>query len=62
MVDPTSDLGTDVTAENAPRCASCDDPIVDESTHRVVTWVEEGVTETRHFCDETCLKEWNDGR
>ena len=62
MVDPTSDLGTDVTEENAPRCASCGDPIVNEPTHRVVTWVDDGEVQTRHFCDEACLSEWDDER
>lgn len=62
MVDPTSDLGTDVTEENAPRCASCDDPIVNEPTHRVVTWINDGTVETRHFCDEACLDDWDDER
>jgi hypothetical protein len=61
-MDPTSDLGTDVTEANAPRCASCDDPVVDESTHRVVTWIAEGAAETRHFCDESCLESWDDER
>lgn len=62
MVDPTSDLGTDVTEENAPRCANCDDPIVNEPTHRVVTWIDDGAVETRHFCNERCRDEWDDER
>jgi len=62
MVDPTSDLGADVTEANAPRCASCGDPIVNEPTHRVVTWIDEGRVETCHFCDETCRDDWDDER
>lgn len=54
MVDPTSDVGEDVTEETAPECAACGDPIVQEPTHRVVTWVEDGQIHHRHFCDEEC--------
>ncbi|PSQ22931.1 hypothetical protein BRD01_08115 [Halobacteriales archaeon QS_8_65_32] len=62
MVDPTSDLETDVTEESAPWCATCGDPIANESTHRVVTWIDEGTVETRHFCNEDCRENWNDER
>jgi len=58
MVDPTSDLGEDVTEEDAPTCTICGDPIVQETTHRVVTWIEDGEVQTAHFCDETCREEW----
>ena len=58
MVDPTSDLGDDVTEENAPRCAVCDEPIVRKATHRVVTRIEDDVVVTTHFCDSTCRAEW----
>jgi hypothetical protein len=55
MVDPTSDHEEDVSEEEAPTCHACGDPIVNESTHRVRTWVEDDTVETRHFCDEDCL-------
>lgn len=54
MVDPTSDLGTDVTEEDAPRCEVCGEPILNEPTHRVVTRIEDGEVRTTHFCDEEC--------
>ena len=59
MVDPTSDLGEDVTAEEAPNCVACGDPIVNEVTHRVVTWIEDDSVRTAHFCEEACRREWN---
>ena len=59
MVDPTSDLGEDVTAEDAPSCRTCSEPIVNEPTHRVVTWVEDGQVQSQHFCDESCRLEWD---
>ena len=54
MIDPTSDVG-DTTAETAPTCATCGDPIVDTPDHRVVTRIEDDEVRTRHFCDEACL-------
>lgn len=62
MVDPTSDLGEDVTEEDAPRCATCRDPIVRSASHRVITWIEEGAVETAHFCDEHCRLDWEGDR
>jgi hypothetical protein len=62
MVDPTSDLGEDVTEEDAPRCGTCGDPIVDSATHRVITWIDEGAVETAHFCDEDCRLAWDGNR
>lgn len=59
MVDPTSDLGEDVTEESAPRCENCGEPIVRERSHRVVTWIEDGEVQTAHFCDEACRDEWS---
>lgn len=59
MVDPTSDLGEDVTEDDAPRCEVCDEPIVSKSTHRVITWVEDGEVQTAHFCDEQCRLDWD---
>ncbi|WP_435194042.1 DUF7576 family protein [Natronomonas sp. EA1] len=58
MVDPTSELGEDVTEENAPRCERCGEPIVQSPSHRVVTWVEDGAVETAHFCDDACREAW----
>ena len=59
MVDPTSDLGEDVTEEDAPRCETCEEPLVAEPNHRVVTWIENDEVRTAHFCDETCRMNWN---
>lgn len=59
MVDPTSDLGEDVSEDDAPRCAVCDEPIVEEPNHRVITWVEDGAVRTVHFCDDACRTEWD---
>ncbi|WP_254837575.1 DUF7576 family protein [Natronomonas marina] len=58
MVDPTSDLGEDVTEEDAPRCDACGEPIVNEATHRVITWIEDDSVQSAHFCDEACRAEW----
>jgi hypothetical protein len=59
MVDPTSDLGEDVTEETAPRCAVCEEPIVHRREHRVLTWVADGTVHSRHFCDEECRLAWD---
>lgn len=59
MVDPTSDLGEDVTEDDAPRCRTCGEPIVQAADHRVVTWVEDGGVRTEHFCDEDCRLAWD---
>ena len=59
MVDPTSDLGEDVTEDDAPTCEACGEPIVRESTHRVVTWIEDDQVRTAHFCDDACRSEWD---
>jgi hypothetical protein len=58
MVDPTSDLQEDVSEDDAPDCHVCATPIVSDVDHRVVTWVEDGAVETRHFCDDDCRTEW----
>ena len=60
MVDPTSDLGEDVSEEDAPECAQCGDPIVADTDHRVRTTVEDGTVDHRHFCSDDCLDEWRD--
>jgi len=59
MVDPTSDLGEDVTEEDAPQCEACGEPILGTVDHRVVTWVEDGSVRSAHFCDEDCRSAWN---
>lgn len=58
MVDPTSDLGEDVSEAEAPRCVVCGKAIVQSPTHRVVTRVEDDRVETTHFCGEDCRSEW----
>jgi len=59
MVDPTSDLGEDVSEEEAPRCATCGASITDTPDHRVITWIEDDQVRTAHFCDEECRLEWD---
>jgi hypothetical protein len=59
MVDPTSDLGEDVSKEDAPTCATCGAAIVESPRHRVLTWIEEGQVESRHFCDDDCRMGWD---
>ena len=59
MVDPTSDLGEDVDEESAPECDACGERIVRDPDHRVVTWVEEGRIQQRHFCDDDCKASWD---
>ncbi len=60
MVDLTSDLGEDVDETNAPTCAACGEPIIQEPTHRVVTRIEDGIATHTHFCDDACRATWND--
>ena len=59
MVDPTSDLGEDVSEDDAPRCSTCGEPIVQQPDHRVITWIENDNVQTAHFCDESCRSEWS---
>lgn len=59
MVDPTSDHHEDIDEEDAPNCATCGDPIANEVTHRVITWIEDGTVQTAHFCDEDCRMDWD---
>ncbi|MEF8774904.1 MAG: hypothetical protein V5A43_00175 [Haloarculaceae archaeon] len=59
MVDPTSDLGEDVTEDDAPECATCGDVVVQTADHRVITWIEDDAVETAHFCDDDCRSEWD---
>ena len=58
MVDPTSDLGEDVTEEDAPRCENCGEPVLHAADHRVVTWIEDDTVRSVHFCDEDCREAW----
>jgi hypothetical protein len=58
MVDPTSDLGEDVDEDTAPECAVCGVAIVQDPNHRVVTWVEDGSSLSRHFCSDDCRTDW----
>lgn len=60
MVDPTSDLGEDISEEDAPRCATCSEAIIESPTHRVITWIEDDEVRAMHFCDEHCRQEWNE--
>ena len=62
MVDPTSDLGEDVDPADAPTCATCGEPIVNSPSHRVVTWVDDGETRQRDFCNDACRDDWDDER
>lgn len=59
MVDPTSDLGEDVTEADAPRCSFCEEPIVNAPTHRVLTWIEDSTVKAVHFCDDDCRERWD---
>ncbi|MFD1589130.1 hypothetical protein ACFR9U_19300 [Halorientalis brevis] len=59
MVDPTSDLGDDVSEDDAPTCRTCEEPIVSSPNHRVITWIEDDQVQSAHFCDEDCRQRWN---
>jgi hypothetical protein len=59
MVDPTSDLGEDVAEDDAPNCEVCGAAIVNEPTHRVITWIEDDHVQTAHFCDDDCRSDWD---
>jgi hypothetical protein len=59
MVDPTSDLGDDVSEEDAPACETCDATILDDPLHRVITWVEDDQVRTALFCDDDCRAAWH---
>ena len=59
MVDPTSDLNEDVSAEEAPPCTVCGAAIVQDPGHTVVTRVEGGEVRTWHFCSEGCRETWD---
>ncbi len=61
MVDPTSDLEEDVSEDDAPRCVVCDEPIIEDPSHRVRTRVEDGTVKHRHFCSEPCESGWESG-
>jgi len=59
MVDPTSEIGEDVSEEDAPRCDTCGDPIVNFPNHRVITWIENDQVQSAHFCDDNCRMDWD---
>lgn len=59
MEDPTSDLAEDVSAEDAPNCGTCGEPLADAANHTVVTWIADGEVQTTHFCDDTCRQQWD---
>ncbi|SDG04726.1 DUF7576 family protein [Halorientalis regularis] len=59
MVDPTSDIGEDVSEDDAPVCETCEDVVVDEPDHRVITWIDDEEVQSAHFCDETCRMDWD---
>jgi hypothetical protein len=59
MVDPTSDLGEDISESDAPTCETCGDSIVNEVTHRVLTWIEDDDVQAAHFCDDNCRMQWD---
>jgi hypothetical protein len=48
-VDPTSDIGEDVDEADAPTCAVTGEAIVEEESHRVLSWVADGQVEQIHF-------------
>jgi len=60
-VDPMSGVGR-VSEEDAPRCEICGDAIVEDPDHYVVTWIEDGQVEHRHFCGMDCRERWDDER
>lgn len=59
MVDPTSDLKEDVSEDDAPVCATCGVAIINSPQHRVITWIDDGVVQTVHFCDDDCRMDWD---
>ena len=59
MVDPTSDLGEDVSEAEAPTCAHCGESIVHSPQHRVITWIADGDVQSAHFCNEQCRMNWD---
>jgi hypothetical protein len=59
MVDPTSDLGEDISEEDAPACATCGATILDNPRYRVITWIDDGQVESAHFCDDNCRMDWD---
>ena len=59
MVDPTSDIGEDVSEDDAPVCETCGDVVVDEPDHRVITWIEGETVQSAHFCDGSCVMDWD---
>jgi hypothetical protein len=62
MVDPTSDVGEDVSEDEAPACATCGRTVLDNPRHRVITWVDADEVHTAHFCDDDCRLSWDGER
>jgi hypothetical protein len=60
MVDPTSDLNEDITAEEAPTCGTCGSAITNSADHRVLTWIDDGEVQAVHFCDDACKADWDE--
>ncbi len=60
MVDPTSDLNENVSEDEASECATCDSLVIDNPTHRVITWIEDGAVQSAHFCDDNCRRKWTE--
>lgn len=54
MVDPTSDVGEDISEEDAPECVVCGTDIVELPTHSVIPTIEDGQVEHDHFCSTEC--------
>lgn len=48
---------TDSTDEES-ECRACGEPVASSSEQRVVTSVEDGQAEYRHFCSDDCLESW----
>jgi hypothetical protein len=57
-VDPTSEIGEDVEEADAPLCAVTGDPIVEEETHRVLSWIDDGTVQRLHFSSPRHREEW----
>ena len=58
MVDPTSDHHEDIDESDAPACDTCGEPIANEPSHRVITWIEDDTAQSVHFCDDDCRSNW----
>jgi hypothetical protein len=59
-VDPTSDIGEGVDEADAPTCAVTGEPIVEEESHRVLSWVADGQVQQLHFATPDHRDAWID--